>query len=105
MDTLVIERYAAADEAGFGPTLPLFIERAKKATINGRPAIEDGRNRREIATAFRQQRALAAHRTRTFQALAEGPDPGPAGPIHKLDTHRPRHRDSTPAMALRGTPA
>src|SRR3546814_8371324 len=49
MDTLVIERYAAADEAGFGPTLPLFIERAKKATINGRPAIEDGRTRREIA--------------------------------------------------------
>src|SRR3546814_5595026 len=79
MDTLVIERYAAADEAGFGPTLPLFIERAKKATINGRPAIEDGRTRREIATAFRQQRALAAIRTRTFMALAEGTEPGPEG--------------------------
>src|SRR3546814_13719690 len=96
MDTLVIERYAAADEAGFGPTLPLFIERAKKATINGRPAIEDGRTRREIATAFRQQRALASIRTRPFLALAEGTEPGPAGAIHKLDPPPPRPRVSAP---------
>src|SRR3546814_19305356 len=101
MDTLVIERYAAADEAGFGPTLPLFVERAKKATINGRPAIEDGRTRREIATAFRQQRALAAIRTRTFMALAEGTEPGPEGAIPTLVPMRARPRVSAAAMAAR----
>src|SRR3546814_18049502 len=102
MDTLVIERYAAADEAGFGPTLPLFIERAKKATINGRPAIEDGRTRREIATAFRQQRALPAIRTRTFMALAEGTKPGPDGAINKHVSILARQRVSPPTIKRRG---
>jgi alkylation response protein AidB-like acyl-CoA dehydrogenase len=105
MDTLFIERYAAADEAGFGPVLSMFIALAKEATINGRPAIEDGRTRRDIANAFRQQRALAAIRTRTFMALAEGTEPGPEGSIHKLVSMRARQRLSASAMNLMGPAA
>ncbi|MDE1145149.1 MAG: acyl-CoA dehydrogenase family protein [Azospirillaceae bacterium] len=103
MDTLMIERYAAADEAGFGPALSLFVNQALETTINGRPAIEDGRVRRDIATAFRQQRALAAIRTGTFLALAAGAEPGPEGSIHKLVSMRARQQLSAAAMDLMGT--
>ena len=102
LDTLTIERYVASDETGFGPALSLFIDRAKAATLNGRPAIEDGRVRREIANAFRQQRALAAIRTRAFMALVQGMEPGPEGAIHKLVSMRARQKLSAAAMDLMG---
>jgi alkylation response protein AidB-like acyl-CoA dehydrogenase len=102
METLFIERYSAADEAGFGPSLSLFVDLAKSQMLNGRPAIEDGRIRREIAGAFRQQRALAAIRTKTFLELANGREPGPEGSVHKLVSMRARQRLSAVAMDLMG---
>lgn len=102
IDTLMIERYAAADEAGFGPTLDAFVARAKATTINGEPAIRDGRTQREIANAFRQQRALVAIRTKTFLALQQGAEPGAEGSIHKLVSMRLRQRMSAAAMDLEG---
>ncbi|PKP95067.1 MAG: acyl-CoA dehydrogenase [Alphaproteobacteria bacterium HGW-Alphaproteobacteria-16] len=102
IDTLMIERYAAADEAGFGPTLDAFVARAKATTINGEPAIRDGRTRREIANAFRQQRALVAIRTKTFLALQQGAEPGAEGSIHKLVSMRLRQKLSAAAMDLEG---
>lgn len=102
IDTLMIERYAAADEAGFGPTLDAFVARAKATTINGEPAIRDGRTRREIANAFRQQRALVAIRTKTFLALQQGAQPGAEGSIHKLVSMRLRQKLSAAAMDLEG---
>ena len=102
IETLMIERYAAADEAGFGPVLSLFVDLARTATVNGRPAIQDGRVRRELANAFRQQRALAAIRTKTFMALSEGAEPGPEGSIHKLVSMRARQQLSAIAMDLMG---
>ena len=102
IDTLMIERYSAADEAGFGPALDSFVSLAKATTIDGKPAIEDGRTRREIANAFRQQRALVAIRTKTFMALQEGAEPGAEGSIHKLVSMRLRQRLSAAAMDLKG---
>jgi alkylation response protein AidB-like acyl-CoA dehydrogenase len=102
LDTLMIERYSAADEFGFGPALSAFVDIAKTQTIRGRPAIEDGRTRRDIANAFRQQRALAAIRTRTFMALETGAQPGPEGSIHKLVAMRLRQKMSAAAMDLMG---
>lgn len=102
LHTLTIERYNAADESGFGPALKMFIDLAKGSTLRGRPALEDGRTRREIATAFRQQRALVAVRTRTYMALAQGVEPGPEGAIHKLVAVRCRQRLSAAAMDLMG---
>jgi alkylation response protein AidB-like acyl-CoA dehydrogenase len=102
LDTLMIERYSAADEGGFGPALDAFVEIAREATINGRPAIQDGRTRRDIATAFRQQRALVAIRTKSFMALQQGAEPGPEGSIHKLVSMRLRQKMSAAAMDLLG---
>lgn len=102
LDTLFIERYSAADEAGFGPALSLFVDLARETLIDGAPAIADGRVRREIAGAFRQQRALAAIRTRTFLELARGGEPGPEGAIHKLVSMRARQRLAAAAMDLMG---
>lgn len=102
LDTLMIERYAAADEAGFGPALDSFVDLAKETTIAGRPAIEDGRTRRDIANAFRQQRAMVAIRTKTFMALQDGAEPGPEGSIHKLVSMRLRQKMSAAAMDLMG---
>jgi len=102
IDTLMIERYSAADEAGFGPTLDSFVSLAKKTTINGKPAIQDGRTRREIANAFRQQRALVAIRTKTFMALQQGAEPGAEGSIHKLVSMRLRQKMSAAAMDIKG---
>ena len=102
IETLIIERYVAADEAGFGPILSMFVDLAKAATVNGRAAIQDGRVRREIANAFRQQRALAAIRTKTFMALSDGAEPGPEGSIHKLVSMRARQQLSAAAMDLMG---
>jgi alkylation response protein AidB-like acyl-CoA dehydrogenase len=102
MNTLFIERYTAADEAGFGPALKMFIERARLATINGRPAIEDGRTKRDIADAFRLQKALAAIRKRTFMSTMKGIAPGPEGAIYKLASIRSRQRLSAAAMDLLG---
>ncbi|RYY29118.1 MAG: acyl-CoA dehydrogenase [Sphingomonadales bacterium] len=102
LDTLMIERYSAADEGGFGPALTSFVKLATETTINGRPAVEDGRTRREIANAFRQQRALVAIRTKTFMALQQGSEPGPEGSIHKLVSMRLRQKLSAAAMDLMG---
>ncbi|MBV9510125.1 MAG: acyl-CoA dehydrogenase family protein [Caulobacteraceae bacterium] len=100
--TLTIERYTGSDEDGFGTPLSLFIELAKKPGPDGRPAIEDGRTRRRLATAFRQQKALAAVRTRTYMALAEGAEPGSEGSIHKLVAMRARQTLSAAALDLMG---
>ena len=102
IDTLMIERYSAADEFGFGPALADFVALAKSRTIGGQSAIRDGRTRRDIANAFRQQRALAAIRTRTFMALEAGSEPGPEGAVHKLVSMRLRQKMSAAAMDLMG---
>jgi alkylation response protein AidB-like acyl-CoA dehydrogenase len=103
LNTLFIERYTAADEAGFGPPLAMFIARAQEATIDGRPAIEDARTRRDIADAFRLQKALAAIRKRTFMGAMQGIAPGPEGAIYKLASIRARQRLSAAAMNLLGS--
>lgn len=103
MQTLMIERYAASDEAGFGPKLDALVDLAKQTQYNGKPAIKDGRTRREIASAFRQQSALVSVRTKTFMALRQGNEPGPEGSIHKLVSMRLRQRIGALAMDLKGT--
>ena len=54
METLFIERYTAADESGFGPPAAYLAAYARALATDAGPAIEDGRIRREIASAYRQ---------------------------------------------------
>jgi alkylation response protein AidB-like acyl-CoA dehydrogenase len=102
METLVIERYSATDPAGYGPPLALFVEEARKASLNGRPAIQDGRVRERIARTFATQNALAAIHRRALLSLAAGLQPGPEGAVHKLVSVRTRQRLSEFAIDLKG---
>lgn len=77
--TLVIERYSAGDPAGFGPPLSAFIDLARDCTINGRPAIEDGRIRSAIARAYAMRSGLEAITARAMLSVEAGTEPGPGG--------------------------
>lgn len=90
METLVIERYSAADPAGFGPPLSLLVEQFAARSLGDGPALSDGRVRREIARAHATQYGLSEIYQRALLGLAEGQEPGPEGAIHKLVSMRTR---------------
>jgi alkylation response protein AidB-like acyl-CoA dehydrogenase len=100
--TLMIERYSASDPAGFGPPLAAFIALARRARINGRPAIEDGRIRSAIARAHVLRSGLEAINRRAMQMLAAGMEPGPEGALNKLVSVRSRQKLSELALDLMG---
>jgi alkylation response protein AidB-like acyl-CoA dehydrogenase len=102
MATLMIERYSAADPAGFGPPLDRFIALAQECEINGRPAIEDGRIRSSIARAYAMRSGLEAITTRAMAMMQAGMEPGPEGSLNKLVAVRSRQRLSELAIDLMG---
>jgi alkylation response protein AidB-like acyl-CoA dehydrogenase len=102
METLFIERYTAADEAGFGPPAAYLAGFARELATDAGPAIEDGRIRREIASAYRQQMALAAIRDTAFLAIAAGQHPDASGSVHKLVSMRARQRLAAVALDMMG---
>ena len=102
MDTLMIERYVAGDSAGGGPPLDTFIELAKTASINGRPAIEDGRIRSTIARHYAMRRGVETISQRAMLMMQAGMEPGPEGSLNKLVTVRSRQKLSELAVDLQG---
>ncbi len=102
MATLMIERYSASDPAGFGPTTATFIELARTAEVNGRPAIEDGRVRSAIARSHAMRAGLEAITTRAMRMMAAGMEPGPEGSLNKLVSVRSRQKLSELAIDLMG---
>jgi len=100
--TLVIERYSASDPDGFGPPLSAFIALAQGATIEGKPAIEDGRIRQAIARTFVLRNGLASINTRAMLSLAAGVEAGPEGALNKLVSVRSRQKLSEMAIDLSG---
>lgn len=102
METLFIERYTAASDTGFGPPLALFMKLACETVTDGKPAIEDGRVRREVASRFATQAALRALRNKSFLQRAKGLEPGPEGSIHKLVSARQRQAMGAVAMDIAG---
>jgi alkylation response protein AidB-like acyl-CoA dehydrogenase len=102
MATLMIERYAAGDSAGFGPPLDRFIETARTAQVNERPALEDGRVRSAIARAYAARAGLEAIQRRAMLMMAVGMEPGPEGALNKLVAVRSRQRLSELAIDLLG---
>ncbi len=103
MATLMIERYVATDSAGFGPHLDLFIDLAKSTQINGRPAIEDGRIRQQIARNYAMRSGLNAITARAMAMLQAGMTPGAEGSLNKLVSVRSRQKLSELAIDLQGT--
>ena len=103
MATLMIERYVATDSGGFGPHLDLFVELAKAIEINGRPAIEDGRIRQQIARNYAMRSGLDAITARAMAMMQAGMTPGPEGSLNKLVSVRSRQKLSELAIDLQGS--
>src|SRR3546814_2049641 len=103
--TLMIERYVATDIAGFGPHLDLFIELAKDVQLNGKPAIEDGRIRQQIARNYAMRAGLDSINRRARPMMQAGMTPGPEGSLNKLDAVRSRQKLSELALDLQGKAA
>lgn len=103
MATLMIERYVATDSGGFGPHLNLFVELAKATQINGRPAIEDGRIRQQIARNYAMRAGLDAITARAMAMMQAGMTPGPEGSLNKLISVRSRQKLSELAIDLQGS--
>ncbi len=102
METLFIERYQALDSAGFGPPLDIFTDLVKTLTVEGVPAIKDGRIRQQIARNYAQRSALEAIGMRALRALADGKTPGPEGSLNKLVSVRSRQRLGELAIDMMG---
>ena len=103
MATLMIERYVATDSGGFGPHLDLFISLAQDVEINGKPAIQDGRIRQQIARNYAMRNGLDAITARAMLMLQAGMEPGAEGSLNKLVSVRSRQKLSELAIDLRGT--
>ncbi|MBW8297108.1 acyl-CoA dehydrogenase family protein [Sphingopyxis sp.] len=103
MATLMIERYVATDSGGFGPPLDLFVELAKSTLIQGRPAIEDGRIRQQIARNHAMRAGLNAITARAMAMMQAGMTPGPEGSLNKLISVRSRQKLSELAIDLQGS--
>src|SRR3546814_20195223 len=98
----MIERYVATDSAGFGPHLDLFVDLAKEVNLNGRPAIEDGRIRQQIARNYAMRAGLDSINRRARLMMKAGMTPGPAVSLNKLIAVRTRPQPSELALDLLG---
>jgi len=103
MATLMIERYVATDSAGFGPHLDLFIDLARTTEMNGKPLIEDGRIRQQIARNYAMRSGLNAITARAMLMMQAGMTPGPEGSLNKLVSVRSRQKLSELAIDLQGS--
>lgn len=102
MATLMIERYVATDSGGFGPHLDLFISLAQEVEINGKPAIQDGRIRQQIARNYAMRNGLDAITARAMLMMQAGMEPGPEGSLNKLVSVRSRQKLSELAIDIQG---
>lgn len=101
--TLMIERYVATDSAGFGPHLDEFVKLAKQVSYRGKPAIEDGRIRQQIARNYAMRSGLDSINLRARQMMVAGMTPGAEGSLNKLVAVRSRQKLSELALDLQGT--
>jgi alkylation response protein AidB-like acyl-CoA dehydrogenase len=80
----------------------LFVELAKDTQINGKPAIEDGRIRQQIARNYAMRNALDAITARAMLMMQAGMEAGPEGSLNKLVAVRSRQKLSELAIDLQG---
>jgi len=90
IETLMIERYAVADDALGGPSLEAVLELLAEAKVNGKPALDDGQVRAALAEALVERQGLRSIHRRALAAIGEGKEPGPEGSIRKLRLGRRR---------------
>jgi alkylation response protein AidB-like acyl-CoA dehydrogenase len=83
LSTLMNERLTVGDVV-FRPDLDDLIDLARTITIDGRPAIQDGAVRANIADWYVRAQGLKFTQFRTLTAMSKGRDPGPENSIGKL---------------------
>jgi alkylation response protein AidB-like acyl-CoA dehydrogenase len=105
IQTLMIERFAGADENAFGPSLAHFVELARNAEFNGRPALQSDLVRNEIAEWMILQGGARAIQSKALNAIERGAQPGPEASIFKPLLCALRSRVSTLAMDVLGPQA
>jgi len=82
--TLMNERSSIGGGGGGGASIKDLIKLAEATEINGRPAIEDGGVRRQIADFAVRRSGLKYTGQRGLSALSQGQTPGPEASIGKL---------------------
>ncbi|PWK91908.1 acyl-CoA dehydrogenase family protein [Fulvimonas soli] len=102
IETLMIERYGITDETASSPALEALVELARRARLNGRPALADGEVRAAIARAYVERQGLRSIQKRAMEAIAAGREPGPEGAIRKLLLGRMRQQLGALALDLMG---
>lgn len=102
VETLMIERYGITDETADSPAVEKFIELARHARIQGRPALDDGQVRTALVDALVERQGLRSIHRRAMSAIAAGREPGPEGAIRKLLIGRTRQRLGALALDLMG---
>jgi len=103
VEMLMIERYSGVeDECLAGTTLESVVEQARRARLNGGPALDDGEVRALLAEAFIERQGLRSIHRRALLAIAGGKEPGPEGAIRKLLLGRQRQRMGRLALDLLG---
>ena len=80
--TLMNERLAVGDASG--PDAEEALELAESTLVDGRPAIEDGRVREQVAHWYAQKSGLTYTKFRRISALSRGETPGPEMSITKV---------------------
>jgi len=82
--TLMNERSSIGSGLGGGGGISDLIKLAKEVELNGRPAIEDGAVRQQIASFAVRKSGLKYTGQRGLSALSQGQTPGPEASIGKL---------------------
>jgi len=101
LTTLMNERHSIGAGAG-GPDFRDLLALAKRASMNGRPAIEDGAVRQALARFYVRGRGLQYTSYRTQTALSRGQTPGPESSIGKLVGAPLRQQMASFAIDLQG---
>ncbi|MGL5839291.1 MAG: acyl-CoA dehydrogenase family protein [Sphingorhabdus sp.] len=97
IETLMMERYAVTDDAGYGPSLAQFV------ALMDELAADDAERRAAVADAYAEQLGLRMIHKRALDALAAGREPGPEGSIRKLKVASTRQKMSRLAMDMMGS--
>src|SRR3546814_18123084 len=90
----MMQRDGATDSGGVVPHLVLVCALAKDLRLNGRPAIEDGRIRQQIARNYAMRAGLDSINVRARLMSDAGMTPGHEGSLKKLAAVRLRQKQS-----------
>lgn len=100
--TLMFERVATGGFFRFEKIMPQLLDLARRAEMNGRPAIEDTSVRQQLAQFAIEAEAIKYNDLRRLTRQLKGSPPGPEGSFSKITTTELNFRIANFAMELLG---